>query len=113
MYSVENRTTIQVSEELRRQLKILASKRDLSYQELLEDMISVFQELDRRKTIVSIPSKLSEKVKEKIQDTDINSVSEYITFVLRVILIESSENKDASQLDEEKIKVKLKKLGYL
>ncbi|UCD03742.1 MAG: hypothetical protein JSW73_04350 [Candidatus Woesearchaeota archaeon] len=107
---MKNRTTIQVSENLRKELRILASNRDISYQELLSDMISVFKELDREKTIVSIPSKLSNKLKDKIKDTDISSVSEYVTFMLRLIL---SEDVKLSESDEIKIKKRLENLGYL
>lgn len=35
-------TTIQVSEQLRRELKVMASQHDLSYEELLSDLIEVF-----------------------------------------------------------------------
>jgi Arc/MetJ-type ribon-helix-helix transcriptional regulator len=108
---MQSRTTIQLSESLRKQLKLLAAKRDLSYQELLKDMISIFQELDKEKTIISIPKKLSQKIKTKIENTDFTSVSEYTTFLLRQILLE-----DVDQLtfqDEAKIRTKLKKLGYL
>lgn len=108
--TMQDRTTIQVSEKLRRELRILASKRDISYQELLQDMISVFKELDREKTIISIPTKLAEKVNGKIKDTDIKSTSEYVTFVLRMLLAEKIQYK---RNDEVKIKQKLKNLGYL
>jgi len=104
---MKNRTTIQVSEKLRKELRVLASKRDISYQELLRDMIDVFKELDREKTIISIPSRLSKKIKEKIKGTDIGSVSEYVTFVLRMLLSEDDKK------GEEKIRKRLKKLGYL
>lgn len=107
---MKNRTTIQVSEKIRKELRVLASQRDKNYQELLKDMISVFRELDREKTIVSIPSKLTEKVEEKIKETDIKTVSEYITFLLRMVLSEEGKIKN---VDEKKIKEKLKKLGYL
>ncbi len=110
MYDMENRTTIQVTEDLRKELRILASKRDISYQDLLKDMITVFKELDKESTIVSIPKKLSEKVKDNIKDTDMRNVSEYITFLLRMILAEEA---DINSSDETKIKDKLKKLGYL
>ncbi|MBN1376951.1 CopG family transcriptional regulator [Candidatus Woesearchaeota archaeon] len=66
--------------------------------------------MDREKTIVSIPSKLTEKVEEKIKETDIKTVSEYITFLLRMVLSEEGKIKN---VDEKKIKEKLKKLGYL
>lgn len=108
---MENRTTIQVSEKLRQELKILASKRDISYQELLSDMISVFKELDREKTIISIPTKLAKKVEEKIIGTDIKSASEYVTFLLRLILSEESEV--YSDIDDKKVRERLKRLGYL
>ncbi len=107
---MDNRTTIQVSENLRKELRELASKRDISYQELLDDMISVFKELDREKTVVSIPKKLSEKIRTNIKGTDIKSVSEYTTFILRMILAEKSDTKTN---DADEIKKKLKSLGYL
>jgi len=108
---MENRTTIQVSEKLRKELRMLAAKRDLSYQELLSDMISVFKELDKEKTIVSIPSGIAEKIKKQIKETGLSSLSEYITFILRLVL--SEKEKPLSARDEKKIKAKLKKLGYL
>lgn len=107
---MKDRTTIQLSENLRKELRILASKRDISYQELLRDMISVFKELDREKTIVSIPFKLAGKIKKNIENTDMSSVSEYVTFILRMILAEKT---DIKCLDEAKIKQRLKNLGYL
>jgi NDP-sugar pyrophosphorylase family protein len=36
-----SRTTIQISDELRKKLKILASKRDLSYEKLLEELVNM------------------------------------------------------------------------
>lgn len=110
---MENRTTIQVSEDLRKQLKVLAARRDISYQELLQDMISVFKELDREKTIISIPALLADKISEKTKKTDFASVSDYTTFVLRQMLMESADKEKISASDEERIKDKLRKLGYL
>jgi vacuolar-type H+-ATPase subunit E/Vma4 len=88
---MEDRTTIQVSGGLRKKLRVLAAKRDISYQKLLSDMISVFEELEKDKTVISIPKKLSETVKEKIKQTDFRSVSEYLTFIMRLILYENAE----------------------
>jgi Arc/MetJ-type ribon-helix-helix transcriptional regulator len=107
---MENRTTIQVSEELRKKLRVIAARRDISYQELLSDMISVFDELEKDKTIISIPAKLSETIKEKIKDTDFRNVSEYVTFILRLLLYEKAEI--SMEKNTEKIKNRLKKLGY-
>ena len=108
---MENRTTIQISEELRKQLRILASQRDMSYQELLGEMVSVFKELDSSRTIISIPSKLGERIEDNIKDSDFKNLSEYVTFLLRLMLVEegvSSEDKDL-----ERIKKRLHELGYL
>ena len=108
---MQERTTIQISGDLRRKLKVLASKRDVSYQKLLNDMISVFSELDKDKVVISVPKKLAEKIQSLIKGTDIKSVSEYVTFVLRMILSEKSEK--ITKFDEKKIKARLKALGYL
>lgn len=107
---MENRTTIQISEGLRQGLRVLAGKRDISYQELLADMISVFKELDKEKTVISIPKKLALRIEENIKDTDMSSVSEYVTFLLRMIL---SEKEELENIDETKIRKKLQSLGYL
>ncbi len=107
---VENRTTIQISDDIRKELKILAFRRDISYQELLKDMIDVFKELDRDKTIISIPTPLAEKMKNK---EGFGLVSEFATFVLRQILVENGEKEIITKNDEEKIKRKLRTLGYL
>ncbi len=108
---MQNRTTIQVEESLRKELKKLSAARDKSYQELLEDMIDIFKELDKTKTIISIPTKLAEKIKQQIKNTDLSSVSEYVTFLLRLVL--SEKNIPSSKTDEKLIKQKLKNLGYL
>ncbi|MEW5896118.1 MAG: hypothetical protein AB1668_00355 [Nanoarchaeota archaeon] len=107
---MENRTTIQISESLRKELKILSSQRDIAYQDLLKEMVFIFKELDREKTIVSIPNILAKKIKEKIKHTDIKSISEYIAFILRMILM---EEETLTKPNEDKIKKKLRKLGYL
>jgi len=108
---MENRTTIQVSEELRKKLRVLASKRDISYQKLLSDMISVFEELDKEKTIISIPGKLADNLHNTIKDTDFKTISEYVTFIVRLILYEKAEKSKEADLIH--IKKKLKSLGYL
>ena len=107
---MRERTTIQLSNDLRKQLRQLAAKRDINYQELLSDMISVFKELDKDKTIISIPRQLSEKIKEKIRETDFKSISEYATFMLRLLLYENAE---AEKIEETKIKQRLRSLGYI
>lgn len=110
---MKDRTTIQLSDKLRKELRVLASKRDISYQELLKDMISVFKELDGEKTIISIPNQLSKRIESQIKNTDIKSVSEYVTFILRLILSENVDKTSISKKEAELIKNKLKSLGYL
>ncbi len=107
---MQNRTTIQLSNTLRKELRELAAKRDANYQELLEDMIEVFNELDKDKTIISLPKKLANNVKDKIKNTDFRTVSEYTTFLLRLMLYEEAKKE---KVDEKKIKDRLKKLGYI
>ena len=106
---MEERTTIQVSGDVRKELRSLAAKRDENYQVLLKDMIQVFKELDDDKTIISIPKKLSKKIEDKLPSTDFNTISEYVAFILRLILYEeSSVRKKNEKIDEKEIKQKLK-----
>ncbi|RLI42092.1 CopG family transcriptional regulator [Candidatus Bathyarchaeota archaeon] len=63
---------------------------------------------------VSIPTELFEKIKERIEGTGFASVSDYITYVLRATLIEDEDEKEVlTKGDEEKIKERLRALGYL
>ena len=67
-------------------------------------------------TTISIPKILYEKIQDHIKDTGFTSVSSYITFVLRQILSESDTKKSGEAFtkeQEEKIKQRLKTLGYL
>ncbi len=72
-------------------------------------------------TSISIPKPLAEKIKKRIEKTGFNSVSSYITYVLRQVLstVEKQESpsedpKEAfSKEDEDIVKARLKSLGYL
>ena len=65
-------------------------------------------------TTVSIPKILADKIKKKIEKTGFSSVSDYVTYVLREIISNVEEKKEAfSREDEEKVKKRLKSLGYL
>ncbi len=108
---MENRTTIQISDKLRKELRVLAGARDISYQDLLEDMISVFKELDKGKTIISIPTKLADKLKTNIKNTDFRNLSDYVCFLARIFLYE--DEIVSKQKDIELVKSRLKSLGYL
>ncbi|MFW9874102.1 MAG: CopG family transcriptional regulator [Candidatus Thorarchaeota archaeon] len=68
-------------------------------------------------TTVSIPKPLVEKVKERMKGTGFSSVSSYVTYVLRQVIssIEAEEkSKQAfTKEEEEKVKQRLRDLGYI
>jgi len=73
------------------------------------------QKDENKYTTVSIPTQLAEKIKKRIQGTGFTSLSSYVTYVLReVISSNDEERKEAfSKEDEEKVKDRLRALGYL
>jgi len=63
---------------------------------------------------VSIPASLYRKIEEKIKGTKIDSVSSYVTKVIQENLAkEEGASESLSKDDEEKVKERLKALGYL
>ncbi|HDH40867.1 MAG TPA: CopG family transcriptional regulator [Candidatus Altiarchaeales archaeon] len=70
---------------------------------------------DKKYSTVSIPMPLAEKIKERIKGTGFTSVSDYVTFVLREVLSgeEEEEREPFTKEDEEKVKERLRALGYL
>ena len=71
---------------------------------------------DKKYTTISIPTPLAEKIKKRIEGTGFNSLSSYVTYVLREVIsnIEEEEQDEAfSKEDEEKVKERLRALGYL
>ncbi len=71
---------------------------------------------DKKYTTVSIPKPLYDKIKELIKGTGFTSVSDYVTYVLREIIasIEEEDKEEVfSKEDEEKIKARLRALGYI
>ena len=70
--------------------------------------------MEKDLTSVSIPSSLYKKIEKKIKGSDIESVSSYVIDVLEKNLPEDQKAEDAfSEEDEEKVKERLKALGYL
>ena len=68
------------------------------------------------KTTVTIPKILADKIKKRCEGTGFSSVSSYVVYVLRQILSETSheEKKEAfTEEDEQKVKARLRSLGYL
>jgi metal-responsive CopG/Arc/MetJ family transcriptional regulator len=65
-------------------------------------------------TTVSIPTSLYKKIEEVIKGTEISSVSSYVTKILRETLSRGQEKQEVfSKEDEEKVKERLKALGYI
>ena len=63
---------------------------------------------------VAIPASMFKKIEEKIQGTEFPSVASYVAKVLDDNLAKEEGAKDAfSKEDEEKVKDRLKALGYI
>ena len=66
---------------------------------------------------VSIPKPLIKKIKERMKGTGFPSVSSYVTYVLRQIISSIEEEEKSKQAfskeDEEKVKQRLRDLGYI
>lgn len=110
---MDHRTTIQVSEPLRQALRQLAARRDLSYEQLLWAMVELFRELEPGRTLVSIPTPLASRLMAHLPGTDFKTLSEYVTFVLRLVLAEAPSPSAPVHEVSEETRRKLQKLGYL
>ena len=64
-------------------------------------------------TSVSIPTFLFDKVKERMGRSGFPSVSAYVAYMLREILSEKSETEILVGGDAEKVKARLRSLGYI
>lgn len=65
----------------------------------------------RKYTTITIPAPLFNKLKGKIKETGFSSVSDYVTYVLREILVEL-DSKDPSAKRNSAVVEKLRALGY-
>lgn len=61
---------------------------------------------------ISIPQSLYNRIQERIKGTGFSSVDEYVTYVLREVLSED-EAGEFTEEDEEKVRERLRSLGYL
>jgi Arc/MetJ-type ribon-helix-helix transcriptional regulator len=70
---------------------------------------------ENKYTTISIPTPLAEKIKKRIQGTEFTSLSSYITYVLIEVISgsETEENEEFSKEDEDRVKARLRSLGYL
>jgi len=64
---------------------------------------------------INIPTDLIKKIEERVKETEFESVDEYATFVLEEVVKDEEEEigEVFSEEDEEKVKERLKALGYL
>ncbi len=64
---------------------------------------------------ISIPIQLAEKIIKRIKGTSYNSLSSYVTYVMNEVLSEIDEDTQEAftKEDEERIKQRLRSLGYL
>lgn len=70
--------------------------------------------MEKEFTDVAIPTSLYKKIEEKIKGTEFPSVSSYVAKVMDDNLSKEKETKEAfSKEDEEKVKDRLKALGYI
>jgi len=67
------------------------------------------------KSTLRIPSLLKEQLEELIEGTDFNSVTEFAVFSLREIVAahKAADNTEYSPEELERVKGRLKSLGYL
>jgi len=71
---------------------------------------------ERKHTTITIPKPLYDKIKDRIKDTGFSSVSSYVTYVLRQVISgfeEEEKGEVFTKEDEEKVKKRLKALGYI
>ena len=70
---------------------------------------------EKKFTTISIPTPLAEKIKKRIEGTGFTSLSSYVTYVLREVLagIEEETEEAFSKEDEDRVKDRLRALGYL
>ena len=74
------------------------------------------EEKDEKKfTTISIPTPLAEKIKKRIKGTGFTSLSSYVTYILREVIsgVEEEHEEAFSKEDEERVKDRLRALGYL
>jgi len=70
-------------------------------------------ERGREKVTIKIPRPLYDKLKIIIKDSGYDSVTDFVVFVMRDLVASSSVSDQTNEGEVEKIKEKLKGLGYL
>ena len=62
---------------------------------------------------ISIPVSFYKDIEERIVNTGFSSVDSYVAYVLKEVLTDDEEEEVFSKEDEEKVKDRLRALGYL
>ena len=62
---------------------------------------------------VKIPKSIAGKIEKRMKGTEFGSLSDYVTYVLGEVISGGEEEKTVSEEDEEKVRERLKALGYL
>ncbi|MFQ5822014.1 MAG: CopG family transcriptional regulator [Candidatus Heimdallarchaeota archaeon] len=68
---------------------------------------------EKKFTAVLIPTPLFKEIEERIKGTDFATVSNYVAYMLREIIAEQPSKELFTREDEERVKERLKRLGYL
>jgi len=70
---------------------------------------------ERKHTTITIPKKLYEKMERMIEDTGFSSVSSFVTFVMREVVVGRALEKNGgfTKKDENGVRKRLKALGYI
>ena len=70
--------------------------------------------MDKDMTSVSLPADLVKRLEEKMKETEFQSVGDYIAKLLEdAVPAEAADAEGMSEEDEEKVKERLKALGYM
>ncbi len=76
--------------------------------------MEVLRRLSKEKVSIQISKELYDKVKKYIEEQGgFSSVEEFVEFVINEVLSEESESFEMSKEDEEKVKERLRALGYI
>jgi Arc/MetJ-type ribon-helix-helix transcriptional regulator len=70
---------------------------------------------DKKVISIQIPESLAKKIEKRLQGTEFSSISSYVIYVLEEVVSDDGpeESEQLSKEDDERIKARLRSLGYL
>ena len=73
------------------------------------------KEDEKKYTKISIPNSLAEKIKKRIKGTEFETIDSYVNYVIKEVIssVEEDSKESFNTKDEEKVKNRLRALGYL